>query len=207
MLGLFAAAALASSAAHAWMDKWAPAFECSHAEFKKLSSWSVSNYVCSVSEDNAFIAKYCSGGALDLNGDGTVDYVFTIPWMGCGLNANGYDVHFLVSDGAKGRMKTVMGGYGAGLDDLVKVSGKTYFRHSEFFNEFEKSKHNHWVFQMFSFDRTGAMKRANKDVGPPFPAVTIFYDNPKFRQIELTGADLRKIEKATTPVSKKAQSD
>lgn len=41
------------------------------------------------------------------------------------------------------------------------------------------------------------MRCANEEVGSPFPAVTIFYDNPKFKQIELTAADLKKIADET----------
>ena len=58
-----------------------------------------------------------------------------------------------------------MEGYGVEKSDFVKVAGKTYFRHSEFFEHFEKSQHNHWVYQMFSFDKSGAMKCSNGDFG------------------------------------------
>ena len=74
---------------------------------------------------------------------------------------------------------------------------------SSFFYEFEKSQHNHWVYQMFSFDTNGVMRCANLEIGASFPAVTIFYNNPKFRQIELTDADLKKIADKTKPVVKK----
>ena len=180
--------------ASAWMDKWAPAFKATPANVQALSRTSVSNYVCNALEDYVFSWKYSEGYALDLNDDGIKDQVFIIPWMGNGLNASGYDVHFLVSNGAKGWRKTVMEGYGVG--------GKTYFRHSQFFEHFEKSPHNHWVYQVFSFDKSGAMKCSNADLGKQFPAVTIFYINPKFKQIELTKGDLKKISDKTKPRSK-----
>ena len=85
---------------------------------------------------------------------------------------------------------------------FVKVKGKTYFRHSEFFDHFEKSEHNHWVYQLFSFDKNGVMKCSNADFGEKFPAVTIYYIKPKFRQIELTAGDLKKIADGTKPVAK-----
>lgn len=47
------------------------------------------------------------------------------------------------------------------------------------------------------------MRCANADVGAPFPAVTIYYENPKFKQIELTAADLKVIEEKTRPVTRK----
>ena len=188
--------------ASAWMDQWAPEFKASAANVQTLPGSSVSNYVCTVREDFEFCWKYCEGYALDLNDDGIKDQVFILPWMGNGLNASGYDVHFIVSNGAKGRKKTVMEGYGVDKSDFVKVSGKTYFRHSKFFEHFEKSQHNHWVYQMFSFDKNGTMRCSNADFGKQFPAVTIYYINPKFKQIELTKRDLEKIAAETKPKSR-----
>ena len=187
--------------ANAWMDPWAPVFKATPASVQALSRTSVSNYVCNILGDE-FRWKYSEGYALDLNDDGTEDQVFIIPWMGNGLNASGYDVYFLVSNGAKGWRKTVMEGYGVEKSDFVKVAGKTYFRHSQFFEHFEKSPHNHWVYQVFSFDKSGAMKCSNADLGKQFPAVTIYYINPKFKQIELTKGDLKKISDKTKPRSK-----
>ena len=187
--------------ASAWMDPWAPAFKATPANVQALSRTSVSNYVCNILGDE-FRWKYSEGYALDLNDDGTEDQVFIIPWMGNGLNASGYDVYFLVSNGAKGWRKTVMEGYGVEKSDFVKVAGKTYFRHSQFFEHFEKSPHNHWVYQVFSFDKSGAMKCSNADLGKQFPAVTIYYINPKFKQIELTKGDLKKIAAGTKPTSR-----
>ena len=187
--------------ANAWMDPWAPVFKATPASVQALSRTSVSNYVCNILGDE-FRWKYSEGYALDLNDDGTEDQVFIIPWMGNGLNASGYDVYFLVSNGAKGWRKTVIEGYGVEKSDFVKVAGKTYFRHSQFFEHFEKSRHNHWVYQVFSFDKSGAMRCSNGDFGKQFPAVTIYYINPKFKQIELTKGDLKKIADETKPKSK-----
>ena len=187
--------------ANAWMDPWAPIFKAAPASVQALSRTSVSNYVCNILGDE-FRWKYSEGYALDLNDDGIKDQVFIIPWMGNGLSASGYDVHFLVSNGAKGWRKTVMEGYGVEKSDFVKVAGKTYFRHSEFFEHFEKSPHNHWVYQVFSFDKSGTMRCSNGDFGKQFPAVTIYYINPKFKQIELTKGDLKKIADETKPKSK-----
>lgn len=187
--------------ASAWMDPWAPAFKATPANVQALSRTSVSNYVCTAL-GYEFRWKYSEGYALDLNDDGTEDQVFIIPWMGNGLNASGYDVYFLVSNGAKGWRKTVIEGYGVEKSDFVKVAGKTYFRHSQFFAHFEKSPHNHWVYQVFSFDKSGAMKCSNADLGKQFPAVTIYYINPKFKQIELTKGDLKKIAAGTKPTSR-----
>ena len=189
--------------ANAWMDQWAPAFKSTPADVQALPGTSVSNYVATVRDDVEFYWQYCSGYAIDLNGDGIKDQAFILPWMGVGLNAAGYDVHFVVSDGAKGRKTTVMGGYGVEKDDFVKVAGKTYFRHSMVFSQFEKSNHNHWVYQVFSFDKNGAMRCSNDDFGKQFPAVTIFYINPKFKQIELSRKDLKEIAAGTKPIETK----
>ena len=187
--------------ASAWMDPWAPVFKAAPASVQALSRTSVSNYVCATL-GYEFRWKYSEGYALDLNDDGTEDQVFIVPWMGNGLNASGYDVHFLVSNGTKGRRKTVMEGFGVEKSDFVMVAGKTYFRHSQFFEHFEKSPHNHWVYQVFSFDKSGAMKCSNADLGKQFPAVTIYYINPKFKQIELTKGDLKKIAAGAKPTSR-----
>ena len=37
--------------ANAWMDQWAPAFKATPAKVQALSRTSVSNYVCTASED------------------------------------------------------------------------------------------------------------------------------------------------------------
>ena len=52
---------------------------------------------------------------------------------------------------------------------------------------------------MFSFDKNGAIRCSNGDFGKQFPAVTIFYINPKFKQIELTKGDLKKIAAEIKP--------
>lgn len=98
-------------------------------------------------------------------------------------------------------MGNVFSGYGAELSDLIKVGGKTYFRLSSFLGKFKKSDHNHWVFQLFEFDASGIARCANSEFGTQFPAVTVFYENPKFRQIELTVADRKKIKEETKPTS------
>ena len=123
--------------------------------------------------------------------------------MGNGLNSDGYDTHFIVSGGKNGRMETVVPGYGTRLSDIVKVNGKIYFRHSTFFEHFEKSVHNHWVYQIYTFGSDGVMKSANADFGQMFPAATIFYENPKFKRVPLTPNDLNLIRKQTTYPSRK----
>ena len=185
--------------ANAWMEQWAPEFTATKAEAQTLPGTIVSNFVFSVREELPFSWQYCDGYALDLNGDGINDQVFVIPWMGSGLNEFGHDVYFIVSNGAKGWRKTVMKGYGVDKSDFVTVEGKTYFRHSAFFNEFERSKHDHWVYQVFSFDKKGVVRCSNKDFGKLFPAVTIYYIKPRFWQIELTRRDLKKIAAETQP--------
>ncbi len=199
---VFAALVLLTFNAYAWKEKWAPAFTCAPANYRVLPQKSVGAFVKDSDQYSAPV-EYCEGAAVDLNGDGVADYVFIIPWMGNGLNADGGWVRFIVSDGARGRMETVVECYGPELSDLVEVGGKTYFRQSNFFSEFEKSKHNHWVHQVFSFDKNGVMKCANAEVGRPFPAVTVFYDKPKFKPAELTAADLKRIETETKPASRK----
>lgn len=187
--------------AKAWMEPWAPVFPGVPAKAEVLPSARVNEFVSSVkagdeSWDAEFL-KYCTGYSLDLNGDGRKDDVYLIPWMGCGLAATGYHVHFRVSAGADGWTDTVVEGRGVSKDDLSYFAGKIYFRHSAFFGEFEKSKHNHWVYQVFSFDKSGVMRCGNDDFAGLFPAVTIYYINPRFKQIELTKGDLKKIEKET----------
>lgn len=183
------------------MDAWAPVFKCTPADVEELPEMSVSNFVCSVkSGDDDWdvdTLNYCKGYSIDLNGDGIKNRVFIIPWLGSGLANHGYDVHFRVSVGTHGWTNTVIEGYGVSKADLVNVAGKTYFRRSTFYGGFEKSKHNHWVYQVFSFDRKGAMICSDGDFGKLFPAVTIYYLKPKFKQIELTEGDLREIEGKT----------
>ena len=84
-------------------------------EAQALSETIVSNFVFSVRENLTFSWQYCDGYTLDLNGDDINDQVFIIPWMGNELDASGYDVYFIVSDGAKGWRKT--------LPEILRVSG------------------------------------------------------------------------------------
>ena len=194
-------AGLLSSSAHAWMDDWAPKFDCTPAEVEELPAANVSNFVCTVhvedlDRDDSYWER-CEGYSLDLNDDGIKDSVYFLPWMGCGLAACGYDVHFRVSAGANEWTDTVIAGTGISKDDLVNVAGKTYFRHSDVFWHLEISKHNHWVYQVFSFDKQGEMICSNGDFGKLFPAVTIYYINPKFKRVELTKGDLKQIEEWT----------
>ena len=197
---LVSAVAVITFEAKGWRDGWAPELKCEPAKVRMLSAAAVSNYYNRVGFEFG-CAEYSQGAALDLNGDGFYDFVYIIPWMGCGLNADGYEVIFQVSNGTNCVVETEMEGYGVELSDLVKISGKVYFRQSEFFGSFEKSEHNHWVSQMFSFETNGTVRCANADFGGKFPAATIYYENPKFKQIELTSADRKKITEETRPKS------
>ncbi len=204
MLVLFAAIAFLPFTLNAWMNQWEPAFKSNSVKFRELPLAAVRSFALDVYEKSeVYRASFSSHGAIDLNGDGVDDYVILVPWLGCGLNASGCDMYFVVSDGKNGRIENFLTGYGAEMSDIVEVAGKIYFRHSYFFNSFEKSKHNHWVYQMFAFDTNGVMRCANSAVGRPFPAVTIFYEKPRFKQIELTEADLKAIAERTKPVSVK----
>ncbi len=196
---LVAALAAVTFEASAWMQDWAPAFKSTPAALKKLPSSKVHSFL---QERDEIGAEYAEGAKLDLNGDKVDDFVYITPWMCTGLDASASSIYFVVSDGKGGFRETKLDGYGAELADLVKVGGKTYFRHSNFFGPFEKSAHNHWVYQMLGFTANGEVKYANKECDKMFPAVTIFYINPKFRQIELTAKDLKTIAAELTIKSK-----
>ena len=190
-----------SFGAHAWMDHYAPKLKSPPAKLSVLSKKNIKWFVEDVKSDSEFVSKYSEGVGVDLNDDGYKDFVFIIPWMGNGLSASGYNAHFIVSNGKGGRVENMIEGYGIETSDIVTINGKIYFRHSAFFESFEKSQHNHWVFQIYSFDTNGIMRCANDDIGKSFPAATIFYSNPKFKAIELTDADRRKIAQETKPKS------
>lgn len=185
--------------ANAWMEEWAPEFEATTPKMLALSEKEVRNFVSQVRDEDDFraAAKCSVGYSLDLNGDGVSDRVIIIPWLGCGLCFWGCDAHFRVSNGANGWKETVVQGYYIVPEDLVQVAGKIYLRHSNMMHAFEKSRHNHWVYQVFSFDKTGTMICSNGDFGDKFPAVTIYYNDPRFRQIELTPRDRAKIAAET----------
>lgn len=199
---LFAATLLLTFGAHAWLNEWAPAFTSTPVKVRRLPAKSVSAFVGRAkSAFPGFDTSSSFGGALDLNGDGVEDFVFIVPWLANGLNAWCTDVYFVVSDGKNWRVQNILDGYGATLDDFVKIGGKTFYRHTSFFPDFAKSHHNHWVFQMYDFDKEGYMHHANEKAGKPFPAATVFYRNPKFKPVELTPADLKKIKEETEPTS------
>ena len=188
-----------SSGAQAWMEGWAPKLKSTPAKLSVLSEKNIKWFVEDVKSDSEFVSEYSKGVGVDLNNDGFKDFVFIIPWMGNGLNASGSNAHFIVSDGKGGRVENIIEGYGIKTSDIVNIDGKIYFRHSAFFESFEKSQHNHWVFQIYSFDTNGIMRCANADIGKSLPAATIFYSNPKFKAIELTQADRQRIAQETKP--------
>jgi hypothetical protein len=200
---VMALVALCSYTSYAWMDRWALKLQGEPAKLSVLSTNAVVRFLQRNYADYEFSFKYAEGGEIDLNEDGIKDYVFFVPWMGNGLNASGYYTHFIVSDGKGGRIENSLDSFGAELADVVEINGKIYFRHSCFFEAFEKSAHNHWVFQVFSFGKDGVMRNANREVGGHLPAVTIFYSDPKFKQIELTSADKAAILKGTKPQFRK----
>lgn len=194
--------------AFGWMEAWAPVLKSEPVEVAPMPAEEKSRFVKAFAKDegleegiDALRAQYSQGGIADLNGDGIADYIVIVPWMGNGLNASGADIHFIISAGGAGNwVETTIEGYGAELDDIVGIGGKILFRHSAFHGEFEKSDHNHWVYQLFSFGADGKMKRANGDAAGQFPAVTIFYEKPRFKQIELTKADLKEIAEGSGTV-------
>ena len=195
------------SNAFGWMEKWAPYFKCEPSEMKKLSPHSISNFVNSTLDEESIGCsiepEYSQGASIDLNADGFADFVFIVPWIATGLNASGCTAYFIVSDGKGGRNENILEGYGLNLGDLVKINGKIYMRHSTFFEYFQNSRHNHWVYQIFSFGSDGVMKCANHEVGDVFPAATIFYENPKFKRVALTKDDFEGIAKSTKPLVQK----
>lgn len=187
----------------AWMEPWEPKLNCVRAELTVLPADTVTAFLIQHCDDYQSSAKYSEGGEIDLNGDGIKDYVFFVPWMGNGLNASGYNAHFMVSDGKGGMIENIIEGYEPSLEDIVRVNGGIYYKHSAFFRKFERSDHNHWVYQFFSFGKDGVMRNANHEIGNHLPAVTIYYSKPRFKQIELTPADRQKILDETKPLSKK----
>lgn len=126
-----------SSGAQAWMEGWAPELKSAPAKLSVLSKKNIKWLVEDVKSDSEFVSKYSEGVGVDLNDDGYKDFVFIIPWMGNGLNASGYNAHFIVSDGKGGRVENMIEGYGIETSDIVNINGKIYFRHSDFFESFE----------------------------------------------------------------------
>lgn len=221
---LFVAMLLFVLVANAWEEEHAPAFKMEPAAIEAMPASGLTNFVRRVirngffrevcdeeylNSPSNFFYEYSWGGVLDLNGDGIKDFVFRIPWMCLGISGAMSTVHIIVSDGKGGRIENVIEGYYVETNDFVEIAGKPYFRQSCFFEQlnencaFEKSQHNHWVYQVFAFGKDGVMRCANEEVGSPFPAVTVFYLNPHFKQIELTTSDLKKIARITSPTSRK----
>lgn len=132
-------AGLLSSSANAWMEDWAPAFNCTPVAAEKLSETNVSNFVSKVRFEEDSYWQCCEGYKLDLNGDGIKDFVYILPWRGCGLAGDGYYAHFRVSAGANGWTDTIIDGYNISKEDLVNISGKVYFRNSHYCGNMEKA--------------------------------------------------------------------
>ena len=184
----------------AWKSPWAPTVKAKPVELTPLSTETIDAFLSLLNTELvefASTAKYCQGAMLDLNGDEIDDYVFILPWMGCGLNADGTTAHFILSS-ERGRVETAVEGYAIELSDLVELNGKIYFLHSTFFNDFEKSQHNHWVYQAFTFEKNGTVTHANATFGSLVPAATIYYNNPKFKRVPLTPNDLKLIHEKTS---------
>lgn len=185
--------------AYAWMESWEPKFDYKPANFTKLSEEKVQKLISMYAKDSYGAKIYAEGAEIDLNNDGIKDYVIIIPWMGCGLAFYGTDTFFIVSSCDGDKSISSIESFGADLSDLIKINDKIYYKHSDMLGNFENSIHNHWVYQIFSFDKFGFMQRANGDMEKIFPAVTIYYKNPRFKQIELTKADIESIIEQTIP--------
>ena len=121
------------------MEDWAPAFNCTPVAAEKLSETNVSNFVSKVRFEEDSYWQCCEGYKLDLNGDGIKDFVYILPWRGCGLAGDGYYAHFRVSAGANGWTDTIIDGYNISKEDLVNISGKVYFRNSHYCGNMEKA--------------------------------------------------------------------
>jgi len=141
-----------------------------------------------------FVTQYSSVGIADLNDDGVNDAMIIVPWMGNGLNADGHSIAFLVSDGKCGRILTVTEGHGQDLDDIAVINGRKYFMSSDFrYGE----GHNYWIYRPYEFCKDGNVREASAKIGKPFPAFTIFYDNPKFKAEVITPQLKKMIDEGT----------
>ena len=91
-------------AGFAWMAPWAPQLKAAPVKIQAFSEETMAAFLSLLDTDFASYephAEYCAGGRIDLNGDEIDDYVFILPWMGCGLAAQGYTAHFIVSGGVE----------------------------------------------------------------------------------------------------------
>jgi len=147
-----------------------------------------------------FVTQYSSVGIADLNDDGVNDAMIIVPWMGNGLNADGHTIAFLVSDGKGGRMLTVTEGHGQDLGDIAVINGKKYFMSSDF--RYGKG-HNYWIYRPYAFRKDGNMREASAEVGKPFPALTIFYNDSKFKAEVITPPLKKMIDDGTNVKSSK----
>ena len=128
-----------SLGAHAWMDSYAPKLKSTPARLSVLSQKNIKWFVEDVKSDSEFVSEYSKGVGVDLNNDGFKDFVFIIPWMGNGLNASGYNAHFIVSNGKGGRVENIIEGFGIEISDIVNIDGKIYFRHSAFLRALKRA--------------------------------------------------------------------
>jgi hypothetical protein len=191
--------ALVSLNAYAWTEGWHPKFDCKPAKVNEITGKDLIPFLNLFSDEVKWKAEYSKGAQIDLNNDGIYDYIIVIPWLGCGLAYSGFDIFFIVSSSEGERKIIYLEGYDVEISDLIEIDGKIYFKHSTWLGEFEKSFHNHWVYQIFSFNKSGEMQNANHKMSNLFPAVTIYYKNPRFKQIELTEADKVSIFNQTRP--------
>ena len=188
--------------AQAWMESNAPDFKWKSANVRSVSKTAKERYIAKTGlgmEDDFKVEvvndagktdvvdvvwfTYASVSEVDLNDDGVLDAVILVPWCGCGLNASGFNVGFLVSDDKGGRVLTTMDGYGQNVGDIAEIGGKRYFMSSIFLRG---EDHNYWLYRPYGFCKDGTVRDASATLGKPFPALTIYYEANKFKPQAIT---------------------
>jgi hypothetical protein len=111
-----------------------------------------------------FITVYTA----DLNQDGQPDFVVNIYWYGCGLNATGSTITFLLSSNGWYVSSSFLN-YDFGPEDIVRFNpkGPYYYISNDFFRtENDETRdgrrHNFWVYQLYRFSGCRMIK-ANKE--------------------------------------------
>lgn len=172
---------------YGWVENYAPRYTRNPLQLNTLDASSVNAFfdwknIPELVQRNVYSA--------DLNLDGKPDYIIETGTTMCGLWAAYSTVTFILSS-STGYVVTKTGCMDFEPQDIIQAKGGNYFLMTTFLYWSAKNGHNYWHHRLFSFEKNGKLRSANKDVGMPFPSYIQYTNKPNEKQSAILKASER----------------